>query len=373
MSLQEFLSWGKKIIKNIDNTHKVGTNGFIGICSRVPDHDLLASEMDWYGLDVYPMGNKAGPIDLARILDVWKAFTNERDCEYHVTELQGGQNVRWGYPGYVEGPEIRLWTHQTFAHGAKTMLYHAWRTPLFGSETGGFGILKLNGERSKRLDEIEKAIKEIDKISSVIERTNSASKVAIAHLRSSEIETYEEQGPPRGVSGQWMEVRSDVGLMHGLLSLQGAHKSLWNYYNPVSFIFERHLEAGKTLPFEAVLIPNPYLLKDKSAKLLRKFIYDGGVVITEARFGLKDENAHLYERPLMEGLMEIKYDHTEIIDSELKFPLSIRRLSVSAMSLTPTRTRMLASFDDGHPAIIEKKIGKGRIIYAAFSLFHVDT
>jgi hypothetical protein len=248
------------------------------------------------------------------------------------------------------------------------MLYHAWRTPVFGSETGGFGILKLNGERSKRLDEIEKAIKEIEKVSNVIDRTNSASKVAIAHLRGSEIETYQEQGPPRGVSGQWMEVRSDVGLMHGLLSLAGAHKALWNYYNPASFIFERHLEAGKTLPYEAVIIPNPYVLKDKSAKLLRKFIYDGGVVITEARFGLKDENARLYERPLMEGLMEIKYDHTEIIDTEVKIS-SLNAKAVGFRDIVDANeNKVLATFDDGHPAIIEKRIGKGRIIYAAFSL-----
>ncbi len=30
---------------------------------------------------------------------------------------------------------------------------------------------------------------------------------------------------------------------------------------------------------------------------------------------------------------------------------------------------MIASFDDGHPAVIESRIGKGKVIYAAFSLF----
>lgn len=367
--LKEHLSWARSIIKAFDKTHKVGTNGFIGICSRVPDHDLLASEMEWYGLDVYPRGNRANSMDLARMLDLWRGYINERDCEFHVTELQGGQNVRWGYPGFVEGKDIRLWTHQTFAHGAKTVLYHAWRTPLFGSETGGFGILKLNGERSERLEKIEQAIKEIDKISYIIDKSNIISRIAIAHLRSSEVETYEEQGPTRSISGQWMEVRSDVGLMHGILSITGAHKAIWNYHNPVSFISERHLEAGKTLPFEAILLPNPYILRDKSAKLLRKFVYDGGILITEARFGLKNENAHLYEKPLMEGLLDIKYDHTEIIDSENK----ISTLNAKAVGfrdiIDANENKVVASFDDGHPALIEKRIGKGKVIFATFSLF----
>jgi len=369
ISLREFLSWGKSVIKKIDGSHKVGTNGFIGICSRVPDHDVLSSEMEWYGLDVYPKGNKASPMDLARMLDLWRGYVNGKDCEFHVTELQGGPNVRWGYPGPVDGQDIRLWTHQTFAHGAKTVLYHAWRAPLFGSETGGFGILKLNGERSERLEKIEESIKEIDKISYMIDKCSAASKVAIAHLRSSEVETFEEQGPPRSISGQWMEVRADIGLMYGMLSTNGAHKALWNYHNPASFIFEKDLEAGKVLPFEAILLPNPYILKDKAAKLLRKFVYDGGVLITEARFGLKNENAHLYEKPLMEGLLDIKYDHTETIDTEVK----ISALNAKAVGfrdiVDPNGNNVIASFDDGHPAIIEKRIGKGKVIYASFSLF----
>lgn len=367
--LRDFLSWARSIVKKFDTKHKLGTNGFIGICSRVPDHDVLASEMEWYGLDIYPRGNRASPMDVARILDLWRGYVTGRTCEFHVTELQGGPNVRWGYPGHVEGKDIRLWTHQTIAHGAKTVLYHAWRTPLFGSETGGFGILNLDGSRSDRLEKIEQAIKEIDKISYMIDKSEPVSKVAIAYLRSSEVETYEEQGPTRNISGQWLDVRSDVGLMHGILSITGAHKALWNYHNPVSFIFEKHLEAGKTLPYEAILLPNPYLLKDRSAKLLRKFIFDGGVLITEARFGLKNENGHMYEKPLMEGLLDVKYDHTEIIDSEMK----ISALNVKAAGfrdiVDPDGNKVIAAFDDGNPAIIEKRIGKGRIIYAAFSLF----
>jgi beta-galactosidase len=367
--LREFLSWGSSIVKKTDTEHKVGTNGFIGICSRVPDHDVLAEGMDWYGLDVYPRGNRASSMDVARILDLWRGFVSERNCEFHVTELQGGQNVRWGYPGPVEGRDIRLWTHQTIAHGAKTVLYHAWRTPLFGSETGGFGILKLNGERSERLEKIEEAIKEIDKISYAVDNCKPISNIAIAFLRSGEIETFEEQGPTRSISGQWMDVRSDIGLMHGLMSVEGAHRSLWNYHNPVSFIFERQLESGKTLPHEAILLPNPYILKEKSEKLLRKFIFDGGILITEARFGLKNGNGHLYERPLMEDLFGVKYDHTEIIDKEMKIP-SLNSVAVGFRDvINADDNTVIAKFEDGHPALIEKQIGKGKVYYAAFSLF----
>jgi beta-galactosidase len=166
-----------------------------------------------------------------------------------------------------------------------------------------------------------------------------------------------------------MEVRADIGLMYGLLSITGAHKALWNHHNPCSFIFERHLEAGNILPFEAILLPNPYILKDKAAKLLRKFVYDGGILITEARFGLKNENAHLFEKPLMEALLDIKYDHTETIDSEIKIS-ALNSKAVGFRDIVDAGdNNVIASFDDGNPAIIEKRIGKGKVIYAAFSLF----
>jgi len=369
IQLRDFLKWGKSVIRNIDKEHKIGTNGFIGICSRVPDHDVLAEDMDWYGLDVYPRGNRASSMELARLLDLWRGFTTGRQCEYHVTEMQAGQNVRWGYTGHVKGNEIRLWTHQAFAHGAKALLYHAWRTPLFGSETGGFGMLKLNGEPSDRLQKIQEAIKELQVIMPFIENSNTESKLAIIHSRSSEVETYQEQGPPRGISGQWMEVRADVGLVHGILSLTGAHKSVWNYHNPVSFIFERQLENNK-LPFEALLLPNPYILSEKSAKLLQKFVYDGGILITEARYGLKNDNGHLYEKPLMEGLLDIKYDHTEMIDSGAGIS-SLNAIAVGFRDVVDAGSNnVIANFDDGHPAIIERKLGKGKVIFAAFSLFH---
>jgi len=144
-----------RVVKSIDPVHKAGTNGFIGISTRVPDHSLLAGNLDWYGLDVYPKGGKMGPKDLAFTLDLWRGFTRGKKAEFHVTEMQGGQNVRWGRPDYVKGPEIEWWTRLAFEHGAKALLYHAWRPPLFGAETGGFGILKADGSSTRRLEVIK--------------------------------------------------------------------------------------------------------------------------------------------------------------------------------------------------------------------------
>ncbi|MFA6431075.1 MAG: alpha-amylase family protein [Candidatus Margulisiibacteriota bacterium] len=353
--ITEWVSHLAKIVKEIDPEHKVGTNGFIGICTRTPEHDLVPANLDWYGLDVYPKGNSMTPLDYSFALDLWRSFTRGTSAEFHITELQGGQNVRWGSPNYVEGPEIEGWTKTALKHGAKAILYHAWRPPLFGAETGGFGILKTDGSSTKRLEVVTKLAKEIlnPKYETLNKSKNLNSKVAIAYLRSSEVQTYQEQGPPRAIVGQWEPVRSDIGVMHSLMSMQGAYNAVFKG-TPIDFIFERDLDSVN-LQYKTILLPNPYLLSEKQYANLKKWIAAGGTLITEARFGLKNENGHLYPNPLLEDLMGVTHEYT--IPTPKGFFDGIKEKNL------PTGRQAKK------PQIITKKIGKGKAIYANFSLF----
>lgn len=343
-SLQNWISHLAKIVKSLDPKHKVGTNGFIGICTRVPDHSRLSNNLDWYGLDIYPKGGKMSPDDLAFMLDLWRSFARSGQAEFHITELQGGQNVRWGNPAYVEGPEIKWWTEMAFKHGVQALLYHAWRPPLFGAETGGFGILKADGSPTKRLEVIKGLARKFQKVES--RKLKVESRIAIAYLRSSEIQTYQEQGPPRGIAGQWEPVREDIGLLYTLFSISGAHRSAAQG-KPIDFIFEQDLDTGN-LPYKTILIPNPYLLSERQYANLKKWMKAGGTLITDARFGLKDENGHLYPKPLMEDLLGVVYEYTEPTPKGF----------IDGLRGKPKKAQ-----------IIRKKIGKGKIIYANFSLF----
>jgi len=366
-SLHNFLMWEKNIVEQYDKKHKIGTNGFLGICPRVPEHDIMADGLDWYGWDIYPMGGRNTPQNIGEMADWWRSLTFNRNTEFHVTELQGGPNVRWGYPGFIEGPEIRIWTHQVVAHGAQAILYHQWRTAVFGGETGGFGILKADGSRTPRLEAIEEAGKELKKIIPILHDHKLSPKAAVAYLRSSDIQTFQEQGPPRPIAGQWEQVRAELGHTHGLDSCQGAYQILWNYYNPSAFIFERQLEDG-TLPYEIILLANPYLLKKKYADVLMSFVINGGTLITESRFGAKNENGGLHENQILNDFLGISSDHIETIGDRIYIP-KIRSYAYGFRDLIKNADGVLLEYEDGYPAFIEKKIGKGKIIFATFSLF----
>lgn len=366
-SLHDFLMWEKDILRKLDRSKKVGTNGFLGICPRVPEHDIMAEGLDWYGWDIYPMGGRNTSQQIAEMADWWRSVAENRGAEFHVTELQGGPNVRWGYPGYIEGPEIRVWTHQIVAHGARAVLYHQWRTAKFGGETGGFGILRADGSRTKRLEAIEQSGAEIKKIMTELGTRKLCPKAAVAYLRSSDVQTYQEQGPPRTIAGQWEQVRAELGHTHGLDSCQGAYQVLWNYYNPSAFIFESHLESGD-LPYDMILLPNPYVLERKHFEAILRFVERGGVLVTESRFGTKNRNAHLHERPLLQELLGIVPEHIETIDDRIYIP-KLRSWAYGFRDLISDGAEPLMEFKDGFPAFIERKIGKGRVLYATFSLF----
>ena len=52
--------------------------------------------------------------------------------------------------------QLRLWTAQSIAHGADTIVYFRWRTCTFGYEEYWHGILPHNGVPGRRFEELKK-------------------------------------------------------------------------------------------------------------------------------------------------------------------------------------------------------------------------
>ena len=94
----------------------------------------------------------------------------------------------------------------------------------------------------------------------------------------------------------------------------------------------------------------------------------GGVLVTESRFGAKNENAALHENPMLKEFLDITSDHIETIDDRITIP-KLRSFAYGFRDLISTSDDCLMEYQDGYPAFIEKKIGNGKILYATFSLF----
>jgi len=358
-SLSAWLLNLKKIVRKFDTEHKIGTNSFTSLPNRIGDHLKLAEGMEWFGWDIYPKGTENPLESLSQIADYWRSVCEATGSEFIVSELQGGPNVRWGHPGNVTGDEIKEWVRLLKAHGATTILFHNFMPPLFGSETSGFGLTKPNGDPTERLTAVKEIIEElkgtVDGFDESFESNHPKTLgTLIYYSKDSEIQTYQEEGPSRPCPPTWFSGRGDLGLFFGANSLAGAYK----LSGAAEFIFDKQLEEGK-INAKVLILTNPYLLSEKQLANILNFVNNGGILISESRFGLKDRKAYLYENPLVEKLLEIKYAHTEILNE----PTSIEDCKGQAVGF-------LDSFEGySSPCIIEKKLGPGIIYYANFSLF----
>ena len=75
------------------------------------------------------------------------------DGRFWVSELQSGPTLLSGvFPYEPSAADIRLWTWQSIASGAKAVVYWCFNSRRFGVEAGEWGLLDLRSNPTARLD-----------------------------------------------------------------------------------------------------------------------------------------------------------------------------------------------------------------------------
>ena len=108
-SLSEWLLTLKRTVRLHDRKHKIGTNSFTSIPNRIPDHEVLSQNLDWFGWDIYPVATGNSDESLCQIADYWRSICSLHESEFVVCELQAGQTVRWGNPKSLHQDEMKNW------------------------------------------------------------------------------------------------------------------------------------------------------------------------------------------------------------------------------------------------------------------------
>ena len=263
----------------------------------------------------------------------------------------------------MTGADIREWVELLSKKGADIILFHNWRPPLHGPEVGGFGLKKPDGTATERLVAVKEVIEEFRKLT--VE--SGESKIGIYYSRSSDMETFQEEGPGRGNPPNWFCGRADLGMFFGNNSIVGAYKILYRENIAPDFVFEQDLD--KLSQYKVLLLTNPYLLDINEASKIRSFVEKGGVLISDSRFGLKDGHSNLYQKPLLEDFLGVEHLYTEIIENCMNIANSESKAFGFRDIIKPKDAVVLFSYDDKHPAVIEKNIGRGLVIYSTFSMF----
>jgi beta-galactosidase len=268
-----------------------------------------------------------------------------------------------GGGGSYGGPKgvIRMWAYMGLLNYGQTFLAWTFNTHRSGEEQALFGLLDHDGTPSWKYEEFKQIAREFS--------------------------TLEHEGFPRYRKPQ-------VAIAYSFDSLIASHPSSYsstarNYFstpygeqvrNALQPFFEDNIDAAlinvsySALDYKLLVVPGDYVMDEKSAAAIRKFVGDGGTVIMTAFSAKVDENDQWFDTPLPGRLSDVFGLRT----SQFYRPAAMPEVAFEGKPLTatipfyevlePRGAKVLASFTnlpEHSPAITVNSYGKGRAIYLA--------
>jgi len=357
---------------NIITAHAVGASLFQSpyVGAGATDDFLMSGPLDFYGVSIYPKHNHPDRhwslTTLRTVMDFTRSANREKGGWY-VGELQAGMGtiaLMVGDP--VTPDDHRIWAWSAIAKGAKGVNIYAYYPMSSGYEAGGYGLINLDG--------------------TITERAINAGEIAKTVNRNQELFLTSTPG------------KAEIGIVYNPLSQMvggmqrrdypGAHtNSLIGYFStfadhniPVDFIHREHLEKRELSQYKLVIVPWPIMFTRDAAEGLREFVQDGGYVLAEARIGWNDERGYASEIIPGLGLHEVfgvreheirmreeenflieitTIDHPATSGLEIGDKLQGRLYGKSVTPLDDREVSVLATLEDGNPALVSTHFGDG--------------
>lgn len=323
------------------------------------DGPKLMEELDYFCHDQYPM-----------FWDHWTKFATplvqarSLSFPYGVLEQQCGPGGQMSYLLRSARPgEMRLWTHQSFAHGAKMLSYFCWRTCPFGSEQHWHGLLDHDGKDNARTEAAAKIGAEIFKLPADL--WDAAPQKSVAILRD-----YDND--------------INMGRINSYVKNGGWEPGHW-----MTNLFQQHIPVDQVWAtsdwngYRILIAPHLRIVDQQLTQKYEDFVQRGGTLVLGAQSGTKNRNLHMVQQTAP-GLLR-KLAGIEVSDwSNLK-PDETRQAMMDDQPVPlggfVERLRLrgaeaIATWDDaddllaGAPAITVNTVGKGRVVYVGAYLTH---
>jgi len=312
---------------------------------------------------------------------------NKRNGGFYAGEFQGGfstNGVTVGDP--VTSDDQRTWLWSLIARGAKGINIYAYYVMSSGIESGGFGLVPLNGEVTERARELGKTAKLVDDNKALLVKSKPADAQIALVWNPDATRVGGARGAPTATpAGETAAAGGRGGRGGGA----GYQDSMTGYYRafaennvPIDFIHVRDLESADLSHYKLIMVPWPVILRPEAAAGLKKYVTQGGSLVSEARMAWNSEHAYTADVIPGMGLSEVfgvretkmitRPDVRMTIDDNT-YP-ALAKFSKGAaiggsqfaesLELLPSKTaRVLAHLEDGTPGMTASTYGKGQTLY----------
>ncbi|MCD6384161.1 beta-galactosidase [Candidatus Sumerlaeota bacterium] len=378
--LAEDLRMRGEAIRKVDKTHILTSHSAVPSLFTSPlwgegnpDDFLMAEVVDFYGTSLYPKHSFPkyhwSLIYFISMADFSRS-ANIRNGGFYVGELQAGYGTRGVVVGNpVTAGDLRSWMWSVIAKGARGVHLYAYYPMSSGYESGGYGLVTLDGSITERAKASGKIAEIVSKNMNLFLNSRPLrAEIALVYNPLAQLVGGEQH------SGPQMALRD---------SLLGYYRVLMEHNIPVDFIHRRDVETQDLSQYRLIIVPYPIMFTREAAEGLRNYIKNGGCVVAEARLAWNDESGHATNIIPGMGLDEVfgvrelsvemadevnmriaKINHPAL--AKLKEGTILKGAYFSeALKPLPQRdeTRVLAYLDNGSPVMVASKFGKGETIF----------
>jgi beta-galactosidase len=351
--------WRVKLFRKLDPHHRLTAHGNARTLSDMPStsHNewRAAAEVDGYGLTWVAGRNGIDPWKQYQAFDLVRG--GARGKPFWHAEAQAGplwmQPNLIGHPkedGRVVDPEdVRIWNLISCAGGAKGILYCRWRPLLDGPLFDAFAPFAMDGSVTPRAEMAGKVARWTNDHPNVWKSNPIKGDVGLVFVPESELFTYVQQRDTEFYTQ----------------SIEGAYQAFF-----ASNIQPDFVSINDIAEYAIVYLPYPLMLKSETAAKLRRYVEQGGTLVSEGMPGYFGDHGHAGTVQPNNGLDEV----FGVRESSVEFlPDLTNDLTLELNGATIYGRYFRQEYDlhggtatghytNGRIAAVQHKFGKGRTL-----------
>jgi beta-galactosidase len=364
----DLFDWRVKLFRKLDPNHLITAHGLAGTLNDMPwsSHNewRSAAEVDVWGLTWIAARNGNEPWRQFHAIDLVRA--GSRGKPFWHAEAQGGP--LWMQPQLTGRPiedgrisdaeDIRIWNLVSCAGGAKGILYPRYRPLPTGPLFGAFGPFAMDGSVTPRAEMAGRVAKWANEHPSIWKSNPIKGDVGLVFVPESELFNYVQQGNGANYVGQRYSTEYDQ-------SICGAYEAFFDSNIQPDFVSINDISE-----YKLIYLPYPLMLKNETVAKLRKFVEQGGTLVSEgfpAYFG--DHGIVGFVQPNY-GLDEVfgaKESYVEFLPDlldEMKFQIKGAEIygRYFRQEYKLNGGTEAGRYSNSEIAAVEHKLGKGRTL-----------